>query len=104
MSCNAWWRSKRTLALKRPAASELVAPLDPVLPVLDRLARLLVGVQSGQLGEGDRQRAPLPGGQDEHLVLADLLGRHPDDLDLIADLERRRGALGDAPGEKRKLQ
>jgi hypothetical protein len=37
-------------------------------------------------------------------VLALLLGGHPDDLDLVADLQRRDAALGGAPGHKREVQ
>ena len=37
-------------------------------------------------------------------MLALLFGGHPDDFDLVADAERRDGALGEAPGQKRKAQ
>jgi hypothetical protein len=36
--------------------------------------------------------------------LALRFGGHPDDLDLVADAQRRDSALGDAPGHKREVQ
>src|SRR5262245_26744024 len=88
-------------ALNRPG-SELVALADPVAPVLDRLRGLLVDVDAGELRERHRQRPAVPVRPDEHLVLALLLGRHPDDLDLIARPERRDRALGQAAGPEGK--
>jgi hypothetical protein len=57
-----------------------------------------------QLGQGNRKGSAFPADQHEHLVLALLLGGHPDDLDLVTDAQRRDGALGGAPGHQRDVQ
>src|SRR5262249_37601833 len=52
-----------------PRASERGPPLDPVMPILDRLDGLLVAVNDLQLRERDGERALLfPGHLHEHLT------------------------------------
>src|SRR5438105_1365839 len=74
------------------------------MPVGDRLFGLLVRRNGFELRERDRERSLAPGDRDEHLALALTLGRHPDDLDLLAHRERRDLAFLDAPGEKWDVQ
>src|SRR5947209_982233 len=84
------------------ARSELVAAADPVMPVFDRLRRLLVGMDGLQLRERRGQVALVPADRHEDLVLADLLPRHVDNLDLVVDLQRRSSAFGNADGLERE--
>src|SRR5262249_10136196 len=56
-----------------------------------------------ELDQRDPERAALPAAQDEHLVHAIVLGRHPDDLHFLADTQRRDGPFGDAAGLKREV-
>src|SRR5919201_994024 len=84
--------------------SQLVTLSDPILPIPDHLEGLLVHRDALQLGQGNRKGSAFPADQHEHLVLALLLGGHPDDLDLLADAQRRDAALGGAPGHKREVQ
>ena len=74
------------------------------MPILDRLAGLLVHRDAPELGQGNRERSPFPADQDEHLVRALRFGGHPDDVDLVANAQWRDATLGDAPGRKREMQ
>lgn len=61
---------------------------SPVVPVVDRLLCLLVHCDALELGQGDCEGVALPADPHKHLVLALLLGRDPDDLDLVANPQR----------------
>jgi hypothetical protein len=74
------------------------------MPILDRLAGLLIHRDGLQLGQGNPEGSAVPADQNEHLVFALLLGGHSDDLDLVAHPQRRDAALGDAPSHKREAQ
>src|SRR5947209_16521439 len=94
--------TRRTPSLLVP--SQLVPPCSPVVPVSNRLLGLLIAVDDLQLGEGDRQRVPLPGHEHEHLVRALLLWCHPHHVDLITDAQWRGRTPGDAGGQEGELQ
>src|SRR5215218_2056653 len=98
------WPARQAVLLPGQRCSQLVPLRDPILPILDRLAGLLVHRDALQLGQGNRKASAFPADQDEHLMVALLVGGHPDDLDLLADAQRRDAALGDAPGHKREVQ
>src|SRR5215207_5768040 len=95
----------RRSALRGQGSSQLVTLSHPIMPILDRLAGLLIHHDALELCQGNRKgSAAFPADQDEHLVLALRFRGHPDDLDLVADAQRRDAALGDAPGRKREAQ
>src|SRR5688572_28898850 len=98
MRC-AWMRF-----LRLPSGSELVSHRDPVVPVLDRLARLVIRLDDLELRQGHGELPLAPGDRDEDLAPAIPLRRHADDLDLVADAERGDLAFFDAAGEERDVQ
>jgi hypothetical protein len=66
--------SRQAVPPSRSANSQLVTLSDPILPILDHLAGLLVYHDALQLGQGNRKGAAFLADQDGHLVLA-LLSR-----------------------------
>src|SRR5438128_1859494 len=74
------------------------------MPVLNRLLRFLINLDSRQLSKRYSQRSVLPPDIHEHLVLAHVLRRQSDHVHLLPKAEWRRRALGNAFRLKRKLQ
>jgi len=58
------------------------------VPILHRLVRLILNINSTKLSKGYSQHALLPPGVDQHLVFADFLCRRTDDVHLVADAQR----------------
>src|SRR6266498_3523686 len=76
--------------------SEFISHRDPVAPVFDRLARRLVRFQRIELHERHAELAAGEMHENEHLPHAVVPRCHAEDLDLLALLERRNLARGDA--------
>src|SRR5712691_11042443 len=74
------------------------------MPVLNRLLRFLINLDSRQLSKRYSQRSVLPPDIHEHLVLAHVLRRQSDHVYLLPKAEWRRRAFGNTFRLKRKLQ
>src|SRR5262249_10315439 len=82
-----------------------VSALDPGMPILDRLRRLLIYVHSCQLNQWNCEHPPtLPGDSHEHFVLADLVCWHAAHVDHLANSQRRCNALSYTAGLEWKTQ
>jgi hypothetical protein len=82
-----------------------VSALDPGMPILDSLRRLLVNVHSHQLNQWDCESPPtLPGNSHEHFVLADLVRWHATHVNYLANSQRRCNTLSNTAGLEWKTQ
>jgi hypothetical protein len=66
---------------------QLITAIDPSMPILLRLVRLIVNISSTKLCKGYRQHSLVPPDVHLHLVFAVFLCRHTDDLHLVADAQ-----------------
>ena len=66
---------------------QLITAIEPRMPILHRLMRPIVNINSTKLSKGYRQHSLVPPDVDQHLVFAVFLPRHPDDFHLVANAQ-----------------
>ena len=64
--------------------SELVALIDPIVPILKSLLGMLINLDAFQLAEGNGKLPGFPADEHKHLMLAVICGSQFYDLDFIS--------------------